>query len=127
MLDELLNLLEKLGVAHDFDLLGHSWGGMLGVELLIRCGPQVQGLRRLILSSALSSMDLWMKVTMEMLKAFPDWVREGFMAGFQDVERLRPAAQVFFAKHGCRVTPFPEECNTSVEYAYANPYPHFGL
>ncbi|HTB08663.1 MAG TPA: alpha/beta fold hydrolase, partial [Acidimicrobiales bacterium] len=44
-LDELNNLLEALGVRSSYDLLGQSWGGMLGAEHAIR---QPEGLRKLV-------------------------------------------------------------------------------
>ncbi|KAF9232921.1 proline-specific peptidase [Melanogaster broomeanus] len=44
-MDELDNLLAKLGIAGDFDLLGHSWGGMLAADYASTRHPR--GLRRL--------------------------------------------------------------------------------
>lgn len=53
-LRELENLVEKLGV-EDYDLLGQSWGGMLGSEHAIR---QPKGLKKLIISNSPASMEL---------------------------------------------------------------------
>lgn len=53
-LRELENLLEKLGV-EDYDLLGQSWGGMLGSEHAVH---QPKGLKKLIISNSPASMKL---------------------------------------------------------------------
>jgi pimeloyl-ACP methyl ester carboxylesterase len=127
MIDELVNLLKKLGIAGDFDALGHSWGGMLLAEFIIRGRPQAAGLKRLILSSSLPSLALWHEVTMKLLATFPKEVQEGFEGGFNDIERLRPAAQAFFERYGCRARPFPEGLQRSINAGLDNPGPHLGM
>lgn len=54
-MDELQNLLEHLGI-HEFDALGHSWGGMLLSRLAV---TRPRGLKKLVLASAPSDMHLW--------------------------------------------------------------------
>ena len=57
-LDELQNLLMKLGVADAYHLLGQSWGGMLAAEHAVR---RPAGLRSLIISDSPASMPLWLE------------------------------------------------------------------
>jgi len=117
-LAELNNLLTALGISHDYDILGHSWGGMLGSELAVTKPP---GLNKLILSDSLASMELWSKSEMQQLAEFPEEVREGMMAGFDDVPKYRAAMAVFYAKHGCILNPWPKELNASFESLFEDP------
>ena len=54
---ELDDLLINLGIHEDFDLLGHSWGGVLAASYMLERQPK--GLRHLALVSAYPSMKLW--------------------------------------------------------------------
>ena len=54
--DELVNLTNHLGISSRFDILGHSWGGILASEFVIRRQPS--GLRKLVLVGSLASMEL---------------------------------------------------------------------
>ena len=55
-LDELDNLLTYFKIQDDYDLLGHSWGGMLAASHAIR---DPSGLKRLAIMSSPPSMPLW--------------------------------------------------------------------
>lgn len=117
-LAELNNLLATLGISGDYDLLGHSWGGILGSELAVTKPP---GLNKLILSDSLPSMELWSESQIQLLAEFPKEVEEGLVAGYDDVPKYRAAMDVFFAKHGCTVKPLPKEMNVSFEYLFEDP------
>ena len=56
-LDELAALRDALAL-DDIHLLGHSWGGMLGIEYLLR---RPHGVRSLVLSSSLFSTQFWVE------------------------------------------------------------------
>ena len=56
-LDELAALRDALAL-DDIHLLGHSWGGMLGIQDLLRKPP---GVRSLVLSSSLFSTQCWVE------------------------------------------------------------------
>ena len=61
---ELDNVLERLGIRSNFDLVGHSWGGMLAAHYVShRHRP---GLRHLVLASTAPSMDLWVESTRQL-------------------------------------------------------------
>src|ERR1700724_2075569 len=67
-LDELDSLLQHLGIAERYHLLGQSWGGMLGAEHAIR---RPAGLRSLIISNAPASMELWVKEATRLRSELP--------------------------------------------------------
>ncbi|KAK0474134.1 hypothetical protein EDD18DRAFT_1368081 [Armillaria luteobubalina] len=68
-LEELDNLLAKLGIADHFDLLGQSWGGMLTGQYATTWSPK--GLRHLIILNAPASMELYQKGVNSLLDKFP--------------------------------------------------------
>jgi pimeloyl-ACP methyl ester carboxylesterase len=55
-IDELVNLLSYFRIGDSFDLLGHSWGGILAAEFIIRRQPP--GLKHLILANSFASARL---------------------------------------------------------------------
>lgn len=63
--EELMNLRTSLGL-EKVHLLGHSWGGMLAIIYL--CDYQPEGVIDVILSSTLSSVNLWREETHRLVK-----------------------------------------------------------
>jgi pimeloyl-ACP methyl ester carboxylesterase len=55
-LAELNNLLSHLGIKDDYDLLGQSWGGMLGASHAIL---QPKELHRLVIADSPADMKMW--------------------------------------------------------------------
>ncbi|ALN75376.1 proline iminopeptidase-family hydrolase [Aureimonas sp. AU20] len=109
-LGELDNLLDHLGIRSRYALLGQSWGGMLGSEHAVR---RPAGLKALILANSLASMDLWVAGAAQLRAELPAEVQEALdrheAAGTtQDPEYLT-ASRVFYDRHVCRVTPWPDE------------------
>lgn len=107
-IDELENLVEKLGIADRYDLLGHSWGGMLGSSFAVR---QPKGLRRLILASSVACMQDWMDAGRKLQKGLPEEVQAVIekheAAGTTDSEEYGKAMEAFYSRHICRVDPLP--------------------
>jgi len=109
-LSELDNLLEYLGVADHYYLLGQSWGGMLGAEHAIR---RPSGLRALILSNSPASMELWASEAKRLRAELPPDVeaaldRHEAEGTIHDPEYLA-ATQAYYDLHVCRVIPNPPE------------------
>ena len=108
-MDELENLIAKLGIADDFDILGHSWGGMLAAQWAATRHPP--GLQRVVLVCAPASMKLWEEAAAGLLKQMPDDVqgpigkaeKEG---NFEDPAYLA-ALRKFYAQTVCRCNPWP--------------------
>lgn len=65
-IDELDNLLNRLGIADDFDLLGQSWGGMLSANFVIDRQPK--GLKHLVLADTMSETADWVKSSREIIE-----------------------------------------------------------
>jgi L-proline amide hydrolase len=109
-LDELDNLLEALGIADRYDLLGQSWGGMLAAEHAIR---QPEGLRALVISNSPASMALWSSEAKKLRALLPREVEEALdrheAAGTTKDPEYLAAQQVYYDEHVCRVVPNPPE------------------
>ncbi|KAI0042873.1 alpha/beta-hydrolase [Auriscalpium vulgare] len=102
-------LIAALGVA-EYDLAGHSWGGMLAARFAVR---RPQGLRRLVIASSPADMHTWVKVQNELLKEMPEDVQESLRkheaAGTTDTEEYKAAVEKFYARHLCRLNPLPDD------------------
>lgn len=110
--DELDNILDHLDLRGGlgFDLLGQSWGGMLGSAFAAR---QPQGLRRLVLASALASKEINARGIRLLVEKMPfrmqRAVDEAGQTGEFDNPEYKQALDYFYKKHLCRATPFPPE------------------
>jgi L-proline amide hydrolase len=115
--DELNNLVAKLGLLErGYDVLGHSWGGMVGSTW---AGTKPKGLRKLILSNAPAFMKGWTDAYAKYRDALPEDVRRKILEGDekQDWEGkdYEAAMAVFIKKHTTSV--MPEELTRSFEFA----------
>jgi len=110
--DELVNLTDHLGISSQYDILGHSWGGMLASEFVIR--RQLPGLRKLIIADSLPAMELWDKSNEIFKKELPKEVQEDLKLGFKDKIRYRKALEVHYSRHGCTLNPPPKEIASAV-------------
>lgn len=107
---ELENLVDHLGLRGGFALLGQSWGGMLGAEIAVR---RPAGLRALVIANSPASMELWVSEANRLRADLPEEVQrtltEHEAAGTTDSAAYKEAADVFNARHVCRVVPNPPE------------------
>jgi L-proline amide hydrolase len=121
-LDELDALLDHLGLAGRYHLLGQSWGGMLAAEHAIR---RPRGLRSLVISNSPASMELWMQEAARLRLDLPADVREALdrheREGTTEDPAYLEATQVFYDRHVCRVVPNPPEVRASLESVAADP------
>ncbi|UED87861.1 proline iminopeptidase-family hydrolase [Streptomyces profundus] len=120
--DELENLLRRLGIADNYLLFGQSWGGMLAAW---HASARPAGLRGLVIANAPASYPLW-RAEMDVLRAqLPPGVdatlRRHEAAGTFDSEEYLEAMLVFYARHVCRVDPWPGELMASYIEAYNDP------
>ncbi|KAJ6599989.1 proline iminopeptidase protein [Mycena vulgaris] len=116
---ELENLLAFFQITKCFNILGHSWGGKLASEFVVRRQPR--GLRRLVLSSALASSKLRNEAIARLRPGLPEEVQAVFKkheaAGTTKSEEYKAAMMVFYAKHVCRLQPIPPEFLYSINLA----------
>ncbi|KAJ7135110.1 proline iminopeptidase [Mycena filopes] len=107
-LDELENLLSALGIQDDYDLFGHSWGGMFGSR---HAATRPQGLKHLVLASTPASMDLWMEAQNVLRTKLPrkiqDVLNQHEKQGTTDSKEYGEAVGAFYARHLCRLSPVP--------------------
>ncbi|WP_430790170.1 proline iminopeptidase-family hydrolase [Actinoplanes sp. G11-F43] len=121
-LDELDNLLQRLGVADDYVLLGQSWGGMLAARHASHRPP---GLRGLVIANAPASYRLW-RAEMDVLRAqlppgVDETLRRHEAAGTFDSDEYTEAMLVFYGRHFCRLDPLPAPLMATFVEMNANP------
>lgn len=118
---ELNNLVTKLGIK-EFDYLGHSWGGMMGLEYVIKYQPNI---KHLILDSVPASVKLWtnkIKDTLnELDPAERDLALELDAAQQYEDPRLQAIMKKLQDKHVCRLDPWPEAAQGFFGIIMGNP------
>jgi L-proline amide hydrolase len=109
-LEELAAVLAHLGIAGSYHLLGQSWGGMLAAEHAIR---RPAGLRGLVIANSPPSMELWVREANRLRAMLPAEVQATLLrheaAGTTSDPAYEAATQEFYARHVCRVQPWPAE------------------
>ncbi|KAG2749131.1 proline-specific peptidase [Suillus brevipes Sb2] len=107
--DELHNLLNHLSIHDNYDVLGHSWGGMLASDFATR---QPKGLRKLVISDSPASMALWVKGANELRKGLPQEVQDALnkheAADTTTDPEYIAATNEFYKRHVCRLDPMPQ-------------------
>ena len=95
-------------------LLGQSWGGMLAMEYLLR---RPSGVVSLTLESSPASMLQWQAEVNKLVAALPADVQETLRvheaAGTTDDPAYEEAMLVFYRRHLCRLSPWPDYVNRS--------------
>ncbi|KAJ3929512.1 MAG: Alpha/Beta hydrolase protein [Lentinula lateritia] len=108
-LDELSTVLRYLGVQDNYNLAGHSWGGMLAANHAIL---QPKGLKRLILMSAPADMKLWAEAQDRLRKLLPQEVQD-IMEKHEkeettESEEYQRAMKAYYKRFLCTVWPLPD-------------------
>ncbi|HET7173191.1 MAG TPA: proline iminopeptidase-family hydrolase [Nocardioidaceae bacterium] len=121
-LDELDNLLRRLGLAGGYHLLGQSWGGMLAAEHAATGPP---GLRSLVIANSPASMELWVSEAQRLRRLLPPASQEALDLHEADGSLDHPdyvaATAEFYRRHVCRVVPNPPEVAESFRIIEADP------
>jgi L-proline amide hydrolase len=121
-LDELTNLLEQLGIADDYVLFGHSWGGMLAAA---HAADRPAGLRGLVVANSPASYPLWLEAMDELRAQLPDGVdamlRAHEAAGTTDSAEYADGVRVFMEKHVCRTLPWTRDYMATHYEVYNDP------
>jgi L-proline amide hydrolase len=120
--------VEEVGVVREalglerVHVLGHSWGGMLGMQYATE---QPEGLASLIVESSPPSVPGWMPEVARLRSELPPDVeatlREHEEAGTTDSPEYEEASMVFYRRHVCRTEPWPDWLVECFEKLEANP------
>ena len=109
-LAELDNLVSHLGITERYHLIGQSWGGMLGAEHAVR---RPAGLRSLVIADSPASMALWVAEANRLRLDLPAEIQDALLrheaAGSTAHPEYETATRAFYARHVCRLDPWPEE------------------
>ncbi|KAK3686194.1 Alpha/Beta hydrolase protein [Podospora appendiculata] len=122
-LAELDNLVDHLQLrSRGFSVLGQSWGGVL---VGLYAARQPAGLRKAIIASGPASIPLYVQGCNSLLAQLPPDVRETLedcdRRGDHESERFEKAAAVFYARHVCRLDPFPDEIQAAFKNLKEDP------
>ncbi len=97
-------------------LLGHSWGGMLAMEYALTQPP---GLASLILADCPASMPEWIAEGNRLRAELPASVQATLLkheaAGTTDDPEYQEATTVFYRRHVCRLNPWPDCLNRTIQ------------
>ncbi|KAF9447767.1 proline imino-peptidase [Macrolepiota fuliginosa MF-IS2] len=121
-LDELKHLLDHLGIYENYDLLGHSWGGMLGARHAVR---QPRGLKHLVIMSSPASNKLWIEAQEVLRRKLPQDVQDVLdtceREGKTDTKVYQNAVGVYYSRFLCTLAPMPESLQKSFEWMEKDP------
>ena len=114
-MNELEALRDHLGL-DEFDLYGHSWGGMLATDYAL---AHQERLRTLVLASTIADAALLRREMARLLEAFPadlrDTLRRHEEAGTTESADYADAIMSVYRVHLCRCDPWPPEVEKTFE------------
>ena len=120
-LDELDALLNLLGIASGYHLLGQSWGGMLAAEHAVTAP---EGLRSLTLSNSLASASRWAQGASRLRSQLPSRTEEALRhheeCGTIDDPEYLAAVEEYYSRHVCRI-PLPDYVKASFDQVAEDP------
>jgi proline-specific peptidase len=117
---ELFNLLAHFRIEDEFDALGHSWGGILLSEVMLRRKPA--GLKHAVLSNTICHMHSFSESRMTLGKTLPEWAQEEMKKGRRNTPECRAALAEFGKLYQCRLEDNPPERTLSRDYGFKNIY-----
>jgi L-proline amide hydrolase len=119
---ELANLLERVGIAGRYHVLGQSWGGFLAQEHALTHPP---GLRSLVLANTAASYADFAVEANALRDALPPEVertlRRHEAAGTTDDPEYAEACGVFYRRHVCRLAEWPAEVDEGFAWIERDP------
>jgi len=116
---------EALGL-DQVHILGHSWGGMLGLAYAV---TRPAGLVSLLVESSPASVPFWLKELDRLRADLPAGVDETLRrheaAGTTDSAEYNETLTVFYDRHVCRVRPYPDFVQATFDAIAAHPEVYF--
>ncbi|MET3927213.1 proline iminopeptidase-family hydrolase [Devosia sp. 2618] len=121
-LAELDALVTTLGIAERYNILGQSWGGMLGSELAVR---RPAALNSLVIANSPTSMKLWVEEGLRLRADLPQSVQDALerheATGDYAHPEYQAATREFYLRHVCRMDPWPDEVRRTFAYIDEDP------
>jgi L-proline amide hydrolase len=120
-MEELVILTEHLGISNKYNIVGQSWGGMLGMQFAIQ---NPKGLNAMVIADSPASMEVWVSEANKLRKELPPEVEATLLKHeaaetTEDPEYIA-AVDVFYSRHLCRI-PQPPYVVASFEQLAADP------
>jgi L-proline amide hydrolase len=120
-MEELVLLTEHLGISNKYDIVGQSWGGMLGMQFAI---SKPKGLNAMVIADSPASMEVWVSEANKLRKELPPEVEATLLkheaAETTEDPEYVAAVDVFYSRHLCRI-PQPPYVVASFEQMAADP------
>jgi len=120
--DELAALVEHLGIAGRYHVVGQSWGGMLGLDHALE---RPQGLVSLVAADSPASAAQFAAGARDLLGTLPpeaqDAIRRHEEAGTTDDPEYEAALMEFYTRYLCRVDPWPDALVRTFDAMGADP------
>lgn len=120
-MEELVLLTEHLGISNKYNIVGQSWGGMLGMQFAI---SKPKGLNAMVIADSPASMEVWVSEANKLRKELPPEVEATLLkheaAETTDDPDYVAAVDVFYSRHLCRI-PQPPYVVASFEQLAADP------
>jgi L-proline amide hydrolase len=120
-MEELVLLTEHLGISNKYDIVGQSWGGMLGMQFAI---SKPKGLNAMVIADSPASMEVWVSEANKLRKELPPEVEATLLkheaAETTEDPEYVAAVDVFYSRHLCRI-PQPPYVLASFEQLAADP------
>jgi len=120
-MEELVLLTEHLGISQKYNIVGQSWGGMLGMQFAIQ---KPKGLNAMVIADSPASMEVWVSEANKLRKELPPEVEATLLKHeaaetTEDPEYIA-AVDVFYSRHLCRI-PQPPYVVASFDQLAADP------
>ena len=120
-MEELVLLTEHLGISNKYNIVGQSWGGMLGMQFAI---TKPKGLNAMVIADSPASMEVWVTEANKLRKELPPEVEATLLkheaAETTEDPEYVAAVDVFYSRHLCRI-PQPPYVVASFEQLAADP------
>jgi proline-specific peptidase len=118
---------EALGLG-ECHILGHSWGGMLGMAYAI---TKPSGLVSLLVESSPASVPFWLKELDQLRAELPaevdEVLRRHEAAGTTDSEEYQQTMVAFYDRHVCRIRPYPDWVQQTFDAIETSPEVYFTM
>ena len=120
-MEELVLLTQHLGISNKYNIVGQSWGGMLGMQFAI---SKPKGLNAMVIADSPASIEVWVSEANKLRKELPPEVEATLLkheaAETTEDPEYVAAVDVFYSRHLCRI-PQPPYVVASFEQLAADP------